>query len=129
MSIRSLCTISVAVFFFGILSAQNMDKENDSVLRHVVLFQFSEDASDSDIKKVEEAFSDLPAKIDAIKDYEWGTNNSPEGLNDGLTHCFLVTFASEEDREIYLPHPAHLAFVEVLKPHLKKVTVLDYWSK
>jgi hypothetical protein len=28
-----------------------------------------------------------------------------------------------------LPHPAHQAFVEVLKPHLDKVLVLDYWSK
>lgn len=109
--------------------SQDMPKGESSVLRHVVMFQFNDNTAEADIKKVVDAFGELPKKISAIKDYEWGSNNSPEGLNDGLTHCFLVTFAKEADRDIYLPHPAHLAFVEVLKPHLKKATVLDYWSK
>jgi hypothetical protein len=39
-----------------------------------------------------------------------------------------VTFTSEKDREIYLPHPAHKAFVDVLKPYLDKVLVIDYWA-
>jgi hypothetical protein len=63
-----------------------------------------------------------------IKDFEWGKNTSPENLNQGLTHCFLVTFSSDKDRDTYLVHPDHKAFVEVLKPHLDKVTVLDYWA-
>ena len=113
----------------SLIRSQDNPKDASPVLRHVVMFQFNEDASDADIKKVSDAFGELPAKISAIKDFEWGVNNSPEGLNDGLTHCFLVTFASEKDREIYLPHPDHLAFVEILKPYLKKATVLDYWSK
>src|SRR5690554_2429952 len=62
--------------------------EKEPLLRHVVLFSFTEDASEQDIRRIEEAFSALPGKIPQIKDYEWGTNNSPEGLNDGLTHCF-----------------------------------------
>src|SRR5690625_4854309 len=97
-------------------------------LRHVVMFQFKETSSDEDVRKVEEAFAALPSQISEIKDYEWGINNSPEGLNQGLTHCFLVTFESEEDRDAYLPHPAHEAFVEILGPHLEKAVVLDYWA-
>ena len=104
-------------------------KSDESELRHVVLFQFKDSATPDDIKQVEEAFAALPDKIKAIKDFEWGVNNSPEGLNDGLTHCFLVTFDSEDGRAEYLPHPAHKAFVEVLKPHLEKATVVDYWAK
>jgi hypothetical protein len=57
-----------------------------------------------------------------------GTNNSPEGLNDGFTHCFFVSFNSEQDRAVYLPHPAHQAFVDVLKPYLDKALVIDYWA-
>ena len=71
----------------------------------------------------------LPSKIDAIKAFEWGVNNSPESNDDGFTHCFMVTFDSEEGREAYLPHPDHLAFVEVLKPVLDKVRVLDFWEQ
>ncbi|WP_162416142.1 Dabb family protein [Cyclobacterium roseum] len=100
-----------------------------ALLRHVVLLSFKEDSSPEDIKKVEDAFIALQDKIPQIRDFEWGTNNSPEGLNKGLTHCFLVTFESEEDREIYLPHPDHQAFVEVLSPHMEDVTVIDYWAK
>ncbi|MEM6800380.1 MAG: Dabb family protein [Bacteroidota bacterium] len=97
-------------------------------LRHVVLFKFKEGSSEEDIKKVEEAFSALPSKIPQIKGYEWGTNNSPEGLDKGFTHCFFLSFESEEDRAIYLPHPDHKAFGEVLGPHLDDVLVLDYWT-
>lgn len=97
-------------------------------LRHVVMFQFKSSSGEDDIRRVEEAFSALPSQISEIKGYEWGTNNSPEGLNQELTHCFLVTFESEADRDAYLPHPAHKAFVEVLEPHLEKAVVLDYWA-
>jgi hypothetical protein len=104
---------------------QQMDEK---LLRHVVLFKFKESSSEEDITKVEEAFSALPDKISEIEDYEWGTNNSPEGLNKGFTHCFFVTFKSEEDRAVYLPHPAHKEFINILEPHLEDVLVIDYWA-
>lgn len=102
--------------------------ENEKHLRHVVMFQFKESSSKEDVQKVVDAFRKLPSKIPTIADFEYGTDNSPEGLADGFTHCFLVTFKSEEDRAAYLPHEAHQAFVEVLKPHLEKVMVIDYWA-
>lgn len=101
----------------------------DSLLRHAVLFSFKPDSYPDGVRAVEEAFGALPSQIPEIYDYEWGTNNSPEGLDKGYTHLFFVTFRSEEDRAVYLPHPAHQAFVEVLKPHLAEVLVLDYWTK
>ncbi len=99
------------------------------VLRHVVLFKFKDTSTPDDVKKVEEAFLGLPSKIKEIKSLEWGLNNSPEGHDQGFTHCFFVTFNSEEDRAVYLPHPDHKAFGEVLGPHLDKVLVFDYWTK
>lgn len=108
--------------------AQSTTKR-DSLLRHVVLFKFKDGTAAADLKKVEDAFRALPSKIPEIKALEWGTNNSPEGLNQGFTHCFFLSFGSEEDRAAYLPHPAHKAFGEVLGPHLDKVLVVDYWTK
>lgn len=98
-------------------------------IRHVVIFKFKESATEADIKKVEDAFAALKGQIPQIRDYEWGTNNSPEGLSKGFTHCFLVTFDTEADRDAYLPHPAHKAFVEILKPHLEEPFVIDYEVK
>jgi hypothetical protein len=101
----------------------------DSVLRHVVLFGFKETSSQEDVQKVIDAFKALPSQISEIKGFEWGTNSSPEGLNQGLTHAFTLTFHSDADRDAYLPHPAHKEFGAILGPHLAKVTVLDYWTK
>lgn len=105
-----------------------MTTAKDSVLRHVVIFKFKPEATKQQIKTIEKAFSALPSKIAQIMDYEWGLNNSPEGLSKGFTHCFFVTFKNEEDRAIYLPHPDHKAFVSLLTPVLEDVFVLDYWS-
>lgn len=110
----------------GTLHAQKQTQSK--MLRHVVLFKFKDGSPAADVKNVEDAFRSLPSKIKEIKAFEWGTNNSPENLNQGFTHCFFVSFASEKDRAVYLPHPAHRAFVEVLRPHLDKVLVVDYWA-
>jgi hypothetical protein len=98
-------------------------------LRHVVLFKFKESSTPEDIKAVETAFAELPSKISEIVDFEWGINNSPEGLEKGFTHCFFLTFKSEADRDAYLPHPDHKAFGDIVSPHLEDVLVVDYWVK
>lgn len=95
-------------------------------VRHVVLLKFKAEATPQQIKAVEEGFRALPGKISGVRYFEWGTDISPEKLSDGFTHCFLVTFDTEKARDAYLPHPAHKAFVEVLKPVLDKVLVVDY---
>lgn len=103
--------------------------EPDSVLRHVVFFSFKETSAPEDVKSVVDAFRDLQNKIDGIKSFEWGINSSPEGLNQGLTHAFTLTFHSDADRDAYLPHPAHKDFGALLGPHLDKVMVVDYWTR
>jgi hypothetical protein len=114
----------------GILPAlQAQTSKTGKLLRHVVLIKFKDASTPTDIKKVEDSFLKLPSQIKAVKGFEWGTNNSPENINQGFTHCFFVTFKTEKDREEYLPHPAHKAFVAVLTPHLDKVLVVDYWTK
>lgn len=121
--------IAVIVLAGGCSKDNDNNPTNTVLLRHVVLFKFKTSSTQEDIKKVEDAFRALPAQIKEIRDFEWGTNNSPEGLNQEFTHCFLVTFYSENDRKIYLPHPAHQEFVAILQPHLDKVLVIDYWAK
>lgn len=103
--------------------SQNNTKE----LRHVVLFGWTAKADSAAIHKVVRAFKELSNQIKTIKKFEWGENNSPEKLNNGLTHCFLLTFSSEKDRDDYLVHPAHVAFTKLLPGLLEKVTVVDYW--
>lgn len=50
-----------------------------------------------------------------------------DDLQKGLTHAFVVEFESVEDRDYYIAKdPAHLAFVDSVKPILKDVQVADY---
>lgn len=101
----------------------------EKLLRHVVLFNFTDTAPRDTIQKIEQLFAGLKDQIPAIHSFEWGTNNSPEGLDKGLTHCFLVTFRTESDRATYLPHPAHQAFVKFIGTYVEDVTVVDYWTQ
>ncbi len=126
---KLLLTLLITVTCLSIMQAQTPTTSAGKMLRHVVLFKFKDDASAADVKKVETAFKKLPSQIKEIKGFEWGTNNSPENLNQGFTHSFFLSFNSEEDRAVYLPHPAHKAFGAVLTPYLDKVLVIDYWTK
>ena len=126
---KAFALLLILAAFITTLHAQTPKQMSGKLLRHVVLLKFKDASSTADIKKVEDAFRDLPSKVKAVKGFEWGKNNSPENLNQDFTHCFFVSFATEKDREEYLPHPAHKAFVDVLTPHLDKVLVVDYWAE
>ena len=116
----------ILISSYTVNAQQNKQKQ---VLRHVVMFGWKPGTDTEVIDKVVTAFGNLEHKIKLIKAYEWGINNSPENLNNGLTHCFVLTFKSEADRDAYLIHPDHKAFVAVLSPAPDKVTVVDYWAK
>jgi hypothetical protein len=97
-----------------------------SSVQHIVLFKFKPETTAEKVKEIVAAFEALPSQIKEIKGFKWGTNNSPENLNKGLTHAFILTFDSEKDRDAYLPHPAHKAFGGIVGPWLADVTVVDF---
>jgi hypothetical protein len=99
------------------------------VLRHVVLLQFKEGASAEDIRQIVNAFCALPSKVPAIYGFEWGTDVSTEHRQKGFTHCFVVSFLSEADRDKYASSGAHQEFGALLKPYVGDLLVMDYWAK
>ena len=127
MKITLLLTLLTAIVSMAVAAETPAPpKKTASPLRHVVLFKFKDSATPADIKRVEAAFRALPTQIPEIKGFEFGTNNSPENLAQGFTHCFFLTFDNEAGRAVYLPHPAHKAFGALLGPFLDKVLVIDY---
>ena len=98
-------------------------------IRHVVLLSFRDDASPEAIRDIEAAFAALEHQVPGIVDLEWGTNESPEDLAQGFTHCFLVTLEDAAARDAYLPHPAHVAFTRLLDPVLDRVLVVDFVAR
>lgn len=100
----------------------------DEAVRHGVAFRYAADATAAQIQEVTEAFADLPNRIPGILSFEHGVNSSPEGLNRGFTHVYLLTFENAAARDAYLPHPEHRAFGQLLDRLgiLEDVFVVDY---
>jgi hypothetical protein len=120
-------TVITAATVLQVQAAEN-DKDQ-KMLRHVVLFKFADTAGEAGVKEIVDAFVALEGKIDLIKDFEWGTNVSKEGLDKGLTHGFTLTFATQEDLDAYIVHEAHKAFVANLNGRVADVCVFDYWAQ
>ncbi|MBC8243904.1 MAG: Dabb family protein [Verrucomicrobia bacterium] len=119
--------VGLGVLYAG-MTTEAADKKKSKQLRHFVCFKYKAEATKAKIAEVEEAFARLGKKIDEIKAFEKGLNNSPEGLNKGFNHCYLITFNSEKDRDAYLVHPAHKQFVALVGPVVEDVFVVDYWA-
>jgi hypothetical protein len=98
----------------------------DGPIRHVVHFKFKSDATPAQIKHITDEFAALKSKISEVESLEWGKNVSPEGLDKGFAYCWIVSFKNSKDRDAYLVHPAHKAFVEILKPVLDEALVVDF---
>src|SRR5947209_18868738 len=94
-----------------IMNANAADK-----LQHVVSFKFKAAAAPADIKKVETAFEALKKKIPEIVSLEWGTNVSKEKKDKGFTHCFVLSFKTEKDRDTYIAHQDDKDLGKILGP-------------
>ncbi len=95
-------------------------------VKHIVLVKFTDTASATVVASLSRGFAALPSLIPGLTAFEAGANMSPEGLDHGFTHAFVMTFENIRARDAYLPHPHHQAFVEQLKPYLADVLVIDY---
>ena len=96
------------------------------MLRHIVMYKFKAETTPAQIEHVTEVFSGLAQEIDTIIGFEGGANVSKQGLSEGFTHVFVVTFKNEQDFAAYLNHPAHEAFVQIVTPKREKLMVVDY---
>lgn len=111
----------------GMLTLRGMSQAAEPELRHVVLFTFKATSSKASVDSVVKAFNSLYGSVPQVKKMEWGLNMSPEHLDQGFTHCFVLTFRSEKDLADYQQHPSHKAFQTILKPHMDRVFVVDYF--
>jgi len=97
-----------------------------SSVKHMGLFQFKDGVSG---EQIEECFAELVGMVGQIPGLEeviHGPYESDEGLNDGFTHGFIMTFTSPQARDDYLPHPVHERVKNIVLPRLERVVVFDF---
>ena len=95
-------------------------------VQHIAFLKFKADRTPAHIAEVFRALDDLRSTIPGILSLTWGPNISPEGLDQGHTHSFIMTFESVAARDNYLSHPAHQAAVRFAIPQLDSVIVCDH---
>jgi hypothetical protein len=95
-------------------------------VKHIALIRFKPATSQAKIKEVFDILGRLPAVIPGILDYCAGPNTSPEGLDQGFTHAFIMTFKDAAARDTYLPHPEHEKAKQLVLPHVDSAVVFDF---
>jgi hypothetical protein len=90
------------------------------------MFEFKEGITETEIENCFATMKDMVGRIPGLLDMEHGPYDSTEGLNDGFTHGFIMTFDGPESREAYLPHPIHEKVKALVIPKLEGVVVFDF---
>jgi hypothetical protein len=95
-------------------------------IQHMALVRFKPDVTPTQIDDVFRQLAELQNCIPGILYYAGGPYASPEGLNQDYTHGFLMTFATVDARDQYLPHPEHERVKNAVIPLIEKVVVFDF---
>ena len=95
-------------------------------VKHIGLVKFKEGTPDDQIQNVFDRILDITESIAGIEDYVSGPNSSPEGLNQGYTHAFIMTFTDAAARDAYLPHPEHERVKALIMPVVDSLLVVDF---
>lgn len=92
---------------------------------HIVLVKFKP-AKAHRMTELFAALDGLRKLLPGFRSLQGGAYSSPEGLNQGYTHGFLMTFADAAARNHYLDHPEHEKVKQAFLPDLEGVVAFDF---
>ena len=98
-------TLALSFLAAIMLFVQNnaLAQTNTTVLRHIVIITFKQDAPADSIKALDNLYISL-SKSPLVKDFEWGVNMSTRDTNV-VKHIYATSFASKEDIDSYRKLP------------------------
>lgn len=101
------------------------------MINHIVLLQFKLNITESEVNLALNELGHLKEIIPSIKRFSFGKNCSPEHLNKGFTHVFIMEFENSKERDLYLNHPEHKRIatdiiMPMLKNGLESALAIDY---
>lgn len=77
------------------------------MIRHIVLTCFKPEASDAKIAEIYDGLSDLTDTLQGARGFVGGRSDSPEHLERGYQHGFVIDFDTWENLKTYADHPRH----------------------
>jgi hypothetical protein len=94
-------------------------------IQHIVLVKIAA-AKVHRYGELVKALNELKQQMPEFLAIQGGPYASPEGLNQGYTHGFVMTFANAAARDHYLTHPDHEKLKAAFLPDLEGVVAFDF---
>ncbi|MGA9254871.1 MAG: Dabb family protein [Roseobacter sp.] len=79
------------------------------MIRHIVLTKFKPTVPDDSIADIYAGLATLTGKLSGAHGFTGGRSNSPEKIERGYKHAFVIDFDSWSDLQAYADHPEHKA--------------------
>lgn len=98
-------------------------------VHHMVLLTFKKDIPAGTVDRLFGALGALRKSIPGIIHYSGGPYSSHEGMNQGYTHGFLMTFQDTAARNVYLDHAEHEKVKAEFLPFVEAVVAFDFEEK
>src|SRR5436190_5333135 len=95
----ALLVFAALNLLFGNKATAQTNNTSSSLLRHIVMITFKQDAPADSIKAVDDIYANL-SKEPMVKDFEMGINISPRD-SGVVKHIYVTTFAAKDDMDNY----------------------------
>ena len=92
---------------------------------HVVLLKFPANKTQR-ADALFAALREFCPKLPGFLTFTGGPYTSPEGLHQGYTHGFVMTFTDAVARDRYLFHPDHEKIKQAFLPDVEGVVAFDF---
>ena len=79
------------------------------MIRHIVLTNFDLNTDEAKISEIYAGRGALTEKMDGAHNFTGGRSESPEQIERGYKHAFVIDFDSWADLKTYAQHPEHKA--------------------
>lgn len=79
------------------------------MIRHIVLTRFRPETTEDTIRAIYDGLAALVDVLPGARDFKGGRSASPEQIERGYQHGFIIDFDSWADLATYADHPDHRA--------------------
>ena len=104
-------------------------RKGNEMIRHIVLTKFNTETTEEAIAEIYAGLSTLTDKLSGAHNFTGGRSQSPEQIERGYMHGFVIDFDSWVDLKLYADHPEHKALgyqlVENAIDGVEGILVLD----
>ncbi|MEO0381425.1 MAG: Dabb family protein [Pseudomonadota bacterium] len=99
------------------------------MIRHIVLTKFKPETSENTVKGIYEGLATLAQKLPGARNFTGGRSESPEQIERGYMHGFVIDFDSWDALQSYADNEEHKALGGQLVAHavggIEGILVLD----